>query len=130
MLTGGAWQTRGQPHGRSGYVPIAAATGIDANGSGREGGEVAPQDDGMTAGSGWLAPWVAAALGWGSVPLLFLSPLAFVLSGCLVLAAGVTALTVFTDEYADRPRRLVAALGPLGGAAAVALVVLPFLLQD
>jgi hypothetical protein len=74
--------------------------------------------------------WVAAALGWGSVPLLFLSPLSFVLSGCLVLAAGVTTLTVFTDEYADRPRRLVAALGLLGGAAAVDLVVLPFVVQD
>jgi uncharacterized membrane protein len=84
----------------------------------------------MPSGSGWSAPWVAAALGWASVPPLFLSPLAFVLSGCLVLAAGVTALTVFTDEYADRPQRLVAALGLLGGGAAVALLVLPFLLQD
>jgi hypothetical protein len=91
---------------------------------------VAAHDDGVTTGSGWLAPVLAAVLGWGSVPLLLLSPLSFVLSGCLVLAAGMTALTVFTDEYADRHRRLVAVLGLLGGATAIALKVLPFVLQD
>jgi hypothetical protein len=37
---------------------------------------------------------------------------------------------VFTDEYADRRRRLVAVLGLLGGATAIALKVLPFVLQD
>ncbi len=110
-------------------MPLSAATSIDANCVHWEGEQVAAHDDGMTAGSGWLAPWLATALGWGSVPLLFVSPLSFVLSGCLVLAAGMTALTVFTDEHADRPRRLVAVLGLLGGATAVALTVLPFVLQ-
>ncbi|MCY7364954.1 MAG: hypothetical protein LH469_06555 [Frankiaceae bacterium] len=110
---------------------LDVATAIDATGHDWEVGQVAAHDDeGMTAGSGWSAPWLATALGWGSVPLLFLSPLSFVLSGCLVLAAGTTTLTVFTDEHADVPRRLVAMLGLMGGATAVALTVLPFVLQD
>ncbi len=62
--------------------------------------------------------------------MLFVAPLSFVISWCLVVAAGVTAVTVFTDRQAGGRQKSVAAVGVAGCALAFGLTVLPFVLQD
>lgn len=90
----------------------------------------AARDEATDQSPGWAAPVSVAVLGWGSVPLLFVSPLSFVLGLCLVVGAGLVGLILFTGPSGPWTRKLVAAFGLLGAFTAVCLMVLPFLLQD
>lgn len=82
------------------------------------------------AGGRRTAAWASAVLGIVAIPLVFVSPLSFVLVLALVAFGGLVALTVFTDPDAGRRNKLLAGIGSLGGVVVVALLLLPLVLQD
>ena len=80
--------------------------------------------------SGWALPVGSLVLALLAIPLMFVAPMSFVIGLGVATGASLAGAVAAQNGQRTTPQRLIGAVSCLSLLAALALLTVPFVLQD